>query len=145
MHTDKCASDHAIAGGGWPRPGPADLRGGGLGPSRRRYSSIAAAHHISPRPLHRLFRDGDATVAAEIGRQRIEGAPAGTSPIRPCTASRCTPSPPAGAHHRATDFSHAYRAAYGIAPTEYRRRVVAGGPGTALTPSAGAPATHPGA
>ncbi|MFD5736512.1 helix-turn-helix domain-containing protein [Streptomyces sioyaensis] len=48
-------------------------------------------------------------------------------------------------HHRATDFRRAYRAAYGIAPKEYRRRAVAGGPGTALIPSAGAPATHPGA
>ncbi|WP_432001453.1 helix-turn-helix domain-containing protein [Streptomyces sioyaensis] len=48
-------------------------------------------------------------------------------------------------YHRATDFSRAYRVAYGIAPREHRRRAVAGRPGTALTPSPDAPATRPGA
>ncbi|MBM4794127.1 helix-turn-helix domain-containing protein [Streptomyces sioyaensis] len=106
--------------------------------------SIAAAHHISPSHLHRLFQDGDATVAAEIRRQRLEGARRDlTDPARHRTPVHAIAA--RWGYHRATDFSRAYRAAYGIAPKEHRRRAVAGRPGTALTPSPDAPATRPGA
>ncbi|WP_308295065.1 helix-turn-helix domain-containing protein [Streptomyces sp. NK08204] len=82
--------------------------------------SIAAAHGISLSYLHRLFQDQKETVAAYIRRQRLERArfdladPAqGTTPVH-AIATRWGFS-------RATDFTRAFRAAYGIPPTVYRR------------------------
>ncbi|MER5209157.1 helix-turn-helix domain-containing protein [Streptomyces sp. NPDC002838] len=82
---------------------------------------IAAAHHISLSYLHRIFQEqaqGE-TVAAWIRRQRLEGArrdladPAlrGT-PIHAIAARWGLP--------RASDFSRAFRTAYGISPKEHR-------------------------
>ncbi|MFG2863102.1 helix-turn-helix domain-containing protein [Streptomyces sioyaensis] len=96
--------------------------------------------------LARDLRSGliPADACADPRRQRLEGARRDlTDP-----ALHRTPVHAIAArwgYHRATDFSRAYRAAYGIAPMEHRRPAVAGRLGTVLTPSAGAPATHPGA
>jgi AraC-like DNA-binding protein len=100
-------------------------------------SRIAAAHHISAGYLHRLFRaeTGTAaetgtgaaagaeteTVASYIRHQRLEGArrdladPALTgTPIHVIGARWGFP--------RATDFTRAFRAGYGIPPNDYRHQ-----------------------
>ncbi|MFD3502090.1 helix-turn-helix domain-containing protein [Streptomyces sp. NPDC058676] len=82
---------------------------------------IAAAHHISLSYLHRLFQEEGSgeTVAAWIRAQRLEGArrdlanPAlYTTPVHTIAARWGIP--------RASDFTRAFRTAYGISPTEYR-------------------------
>ncbi|MEU8823697.1 helix-turn-helix domain-containing protein [Streptomyces sp. NPDC048636] len=87
-------------------------------------SSIAAAHHISVSYLHRLFRDEEDTVADWIRRLRLEAAHGeltdptlGTTPIH-AIASRW-------GFRRASDFSRAYRAAYGTTPKDHRHRALA--------------------
>lgn len=86
-------------------------------------ATIAAAHHISPSYLHRLFRDEEATVAAWIRRLRLEAArrdladPAlHTAPIHAIATRWGFP--------RATDFSRAYRAAYNTSPQEHRQQAL---------------------
>jgi len=100
-------------------------------------SRIASAHHISPGYLHRLFRaeigtgtetgngtrTGTETVASYIRRQRLEGArrdladPAlADTPIYVLAARWGFP--------RATDFTRAFRAVYGIAPKDHRHQAV---------------------
>ncbi|MEU7104024.1 helix-turn-helix domain-containing protein [Streptomyces sp. NPDC046215] len=84
--------------------------------------SVAAAHHISLSYLHRIFEGEQVSVAAWIRQQRLESArrdladPAlrGLSVQR--IAARC------GFTH-AADLTRAFRAAYGVPPTEYRNRV----------------------
>nr|WP_323139207.1 helix-turn-helix domain-containing protein [Streptomyces platensis] len=82
-------------------------------------ATIAAAHHISTRYLHCLFRDEDATVAAWIRRLRLEAARRDlTDP-----ALRAIPVHVIATRWgfpRATDFSRAYRAAYGTTPKDHR-------------------------
>ncbi|MFE2586907.1 helix-turn-helix domain-containing protein [Streptomyces sp. NPDC059378] len=82
--------------------------------------SIAAAHGISPSHLHRLFQGGQETVAATIRRQRLERARYDLAD----PAQDATPVHVIAARWgfaRATDFARAFRAAYGVAPTDYRR------------------------
>ncbi|PNE40868.1 helix-turn-helix domain-containing protein [Streptomyces noursei] len=86
-------------------------------------AAIAAAHHISTSYLHRLFRDEDATVAAWVRRLRLEAAhreltdPALQAvPIHAIATRWGFP--------RATDFSRAYRAAYGTTPREQRHQAL---------------------
>ncbi|MFF3070199.1 AraC family transcriptional regulator [Kitasatospora sp. NPDC057904] len=91
---------------------------------------IAAAHHISVSYLHRVFTqqsEGE-TVAAWIRRQRLEKArqdladPALRAlPVQAVAVRRGLP--------RASDFSRAFRAAYGISPSEHRRTASSGGAG----------------
>ncbi|WP_432015176.1 helix-turn-helix domain-containing protein [Streptomyces cucumeris] len=90
--------------------------------------SVAAAHHISVSYLHRLFKDQESTVADWIRRLRLEAAhrdltdPAlGTTPIHAIATRWGFP--------RASDFSRAYRAAYGATPRDHRHRALAGGGG----------------
>jgi AraC-like DNA-binding protein len=86
--------------------------------------AIAAANGISLSYLHRLFQDESDTVAAFIRRQRLERArfdladPAqGGVPVHAIAAR--------WGFARATDFTRAFRAAYGIPPTDYRRHACA--------------------
>jgi AraC-like DNA-binding protein len=83
---------------------------------------IAAAHHISVSYLHRVFREHERgeTVAAWIRRQRLEGArrdladPAlAATPIHAVAARWGLP--------RASDFTRAFRRAYGMSPSEHRQ------------------------
>ncbi|MEV8062171.1 AraC family transcriptional regulator [Streptomyces antimycoticus] len=83
--------------------------------------TIAAAHHISTSYLHRHFQNEEETVAAWIRRQRMERArhhladPAQrTTPIH-AIAARC-------GFPRASDFTRAFRSAYGIPPKDYRNQ-----------------------
>ena len=83
--------------------------------------TIAAAHYISLSYLHRVFQQhtrGE-TVAAWIRAQRLESArrdladPAqGAVPIHTIAARWGMP--------RASDFTRAFRTAYGVSPREYR-------------------------
>ncbi|WP_461009966.1 helix-turn-helix domain-containing protein [Streptomyces capparidis] len=84
--------------------------------------TVAAAHHISPRYLHCLFKDQDTTVAAWIRRRRLER----------CRRDLGDPSlvhRPIGAiaarwgFSHAADFSRAFRTAYGLSPSDYRQAV----------------------
>ncbi|MBP5867441.1 AraC family transcriptional regulator [Streptomyces sp. LBUM 1485] len=83
--------------------------------------AIAAAHHISLSYLHRLFQEDSPgeTVAAWIRAQRLAGAhrdladPAlAVTPIHTIAGRWGMP--------RASDFTRAFRGAYGVSPTEYR-------------------------
>ncbi|WP_263168768.1 helix-turn-helix domain-containing protein [Streptomyces sp. SCSIO ZS0520] len=83
--------------------------------------TIAAAHHISLRHLHRLFADEDLTLSAWIRRQRLDRARRDlTDPTL-----RKVPVQQLAARwqfHSPSDFSRAFRTTYGVPPTEYRAR-----------------------
>ncbi|MBQ0866485.1 helix-turn-helix domain-containing protein [Streptomyces sp. RK75] len=90
-----------------------------LGDPELRPDTIAAAHHISTRSLHRLFRSQGCTVSSWIRRQRLNRA-------------RRDLADPKLAHHtiqtiaatwgftRAADFTRAFRTAYGVPPQDFR-------------------------
>ncbi|MFD5323503.1 helix-turn-helix domain-containing protein [Streptomyces sp. NPDC127092] len=89
--------------------------------------TVAAAHHISLGHLHRVFgeRFPDETVAAWIRSQRLERIRAEladvslrTLPIHVLAGRWGMP--------RASQFTRAFRAAYGISPREYRQQALAG-------------------
>ncbi|OYP14497.1 AraC family transcriptional regulator [Streptomyces sp. FBKL.4005] len=89
--------------------------------------TVAAAHHISLSHLHRVFGEqspGD-TVAAWIRSQRLERIRADladpslrTRPIHVLAARWGMP--------RASQFTRAFRAAYGISPRDYRHQALSG-------------------
>ncbi|NUP23125.1 MAG: helix-turn-helix domain-containing protein [Streptomyces sp.] len=88
--------------------------------------AVAAAHGISLSYLHRLFEAERETVAAYIRRRRLERARFDLAD----PAQAATPVHAVAARWgfaRATDFARAFRAVYGIAPTDFRRQ--AGAPG----------------
>jgi AraC family transcriptional activator of tynA and feaB len=79
---------------------------------------LAAAHAISVRTLHALFRDGDDTVGAYVRRRRLARA-------RADLIRAPWPSVTAVAHRwafsDAANFSRAFRAAFGVPPSEAQR------------------------
>ncbi|GAA4068636.1 helix-turn-helix domain-containing protein [Streptomyces shaanxiensis] len=82
--------------------------------------AVAAAHGISLSYLHRLFAEESETVAAYIRRRRLERARFDLAD----PAEAATPVHAIAARWgfaRADDFARAFRAAYGIAPTDFRR------------------------
>lgn len=86
--------------------------------------AVAAAHGISLSYLHRLFEDESETVAAFIRRRRLERARFDLAD----PAQAATPVHAIAARWgfaRATDFARAFRAAYGIAPSDFRRHACA--------------------
>jgi AraC-like DNA-binding protein len=82
--------------------------------------TVAAAHHISVRYLHKLFAAQDATVAGFIRSRRLERSrrdlldPARSERPVSSIAARYGFAEPA-------HFSRTFRAAYGSPPGEYRR------------------------
>ncbi|MPY56365.1 AraC family transcriptional regulator [Streptomyces spongiae] len=83
--------------------------------------AVASAHHISPGYLHRLFQQEEHTVAAWIRSQRLERARRRLAD----PTMRATPIHTIGAYcgfPRASDFTRAFRTAYGIPPKEYRQQ-----------------------
>ncbi|MFC5749050.1 helix-turn-helix domain-containing protein [Actinomadura rugatobispora] len=85
--------------------------------------AIAAAHHISVSYLHRLFQEDGVTVSAWIRRQRLERARQALAD----PALRTVPVHHIAArwgftHHSA--FTRAFRAAFGLAPSDYRDRTL---------------------
>jgi AraC-like DNA-binding protein len=83
--------------------------------------TIASAHYISLRYLHKLFEAQDVTVAGWIRQRRLERCRRDlmdpTLRARPLSAI-------AGAwgFGSAVHFSRAFRAAYGVPPSEYRKQ-----------------------
>jgi len=80
---------------------------------------IAAAHHISTRTLHKLFQAEEHTIAASIRRRRLERCRQDL--LDPGLLNR--PVSAVGARwgfRDAAGFSRAFRAAYGVPPSEYR-------------------------
>ncbi|MFD2419902.1 AraC-like ligand-binding domain-containing protein [Amycolatopsis pigmentata] len=83
-------------------------------------ATIAAAHHISPRYLHKLFQAEERTVAGWIRERRLAGCRRdladprlATQPINVIAARWGFSS--------ASHFSHAFRGAYGFSPRQFRR------------------------
>ncbi|TQF01641.1 helix-turn-helix domain-containing protein [Kitasatospora acidiphila] len=89
---------------------------------------IAAAHHVSVRYLHKLFRHEDATVARWIQRRRLEMCRRELAR----SAGRVTVAAVAGrwGFVSASHFSRAFRAAYGVSPSEWQA-----GPGSGFATS----------
>ncbi|MFD8372377.1 helix-turn-helix domain-containing protein [Streptomyces sp. NPDC059688] len=91
--------------------------------------TVAGAHHISVRYLHRLFEDEGITVARLIQRRRLqecarELARGGAAPAVSAIAQRWGFVNPA-------HFSRVFRGAYGHSPREWRRLRTSGAlPGT---------------
>ncbi|MGW2259747.1 AraC-like ligand-binding domain-containing protein [Streptomyces sp. NPDC004749] len=84
--------------------------------------AIASAHNISLSYLHRLFQSEHVTVSALIRRQRLERARRDLSD----PALRTTPIHRIAARWGFTTpehFTRAFRAAYGLAPRDYRHQV----------------------
>lgn len=81
-------------------------------------TSIAAAHYLSTRHLHRLFAERGSTVAAQVQRLRLERCrrelldPAGTRSITEIARRWGFPDLPT--------FSRAFRGAYGMPPSAWR-------------------------
>jgi AraC-like DNA-binding protein len=81
---------------------------------------IAGAHYISPRYLYKLFEPQQTSVAGWIRRRRLERCRRDlldpTLADRPVSAIAARWGLTNAAH-----FSRAFRAAYGVAPSEYRQ------------------------
>ncbi|MER7667258.1 helix-turn-helix domain-containing protein [Kitasatospora sp. NPDC096128] len=88
-------------------------------------ATVAAAHHISLSHLHHLFtrHSGGETIAASIRRQRLQRAhrdladPALRGALIHVVAAAC-------GMPRASEFSRAFKAAYGISPREHRSQAL---------------------
>lgn len=92
-------------------------------------ASVAEAHQLSLRTLHRLFEQNGTTVAHFIRQQRLERVRSdlaalhlGHLPVHAIGARWGFPRPAA--------FSRVFRAAYGMPPGEYRRLCLGGAVGT---------------
>ncbi|MFI8521825.1 helix-turn-helix domain-containing protein [Streptomyces sp. NPDC085481] len=86
-------------------------------------AAIAAHHHISVRRLHLLFRGREETVAASIRRRRLERCRADLA--RPELLGRPVHAIAARwGYPNAAVFSRAFRAAYGMSPTDFRGQAV---------------------
>ncbi|WP_174248258.1 helix-turn-helix domain-containing protein [Streptomyces hoynatensis] len=90
-----------------------------LGDPELRPATIAAHHHVSVRLLHQLFRDRPETVGATIRRRRLERCRADLADPRLRHRTIGEIAARWGFRHPA-DFSRAFRAAYGAAPSEFR-------------------------
>ncbi|MFD5562605.1 helix-turn-helix domain-containing protein [Kitasatospora griseola] len=84
--------------------------------------TIARAHHISLRYLHRLFEAEETTVSRLILRSRLDASAR--------DLARPGPSVAAVAQHwgfgSPAHFSRAFRAAYGVSPSQWRAQHTAG-------------------
>lgn len=92
----------------------AEISDPGLSPA-----SIAAAHHISIRQLHRVFEDEDMTIAEQVRALRLAGCRRDLAD--PALADLSIGA--VAARWGITDsakFSRIFRAAYGLSPREYR-------------------------
>ncbi|MFE7131695.1 helix-turn-helix domain-containing protein [Streptomyces sp. NPDC057638] len=87
-------------------------------------AAVAAAHHISTGHLHRLFRAEGITVGALIRRSRLERARAELAD--PLWAGEHIHTIAARWGMAAAEFSRAFRAVYGMTPSEYRHQRAAG-------------------
>ncbi|WP_262698082.1 MULTISPECIES: AraC family transcriptional regulator [Streptomyces] len=100
-----------------------------LGDPRLGPDLIAAAHHISPRSLHRLFQSQGTTVTAFIRHHRLERARSDLADPRLATRPIHAIAARWG-FGRPADFTRAFRTAYGLPPSEYRHLALHDEPGT---------------
>ncbi|WP_062214958.1 helix-turn-helix domain-containing protein [Streptomyces sp. NBRC 109706] len=86
-------------------------------------ATIAAAHHVSPRSLHRLFQQNGTTVGAFIREQRLQRA---RLALGDPLLAQLTIATIARQHgfSRPADFTRAFRAAYGVPPRDYREQAL---------------------
>ncbi|MFD0883634.1 helix-turn-helix transcriptional regulator [Streptosporangium algeriense] len=87
--------------------------------------SIAAAHHISVRYLHHLFRQEEQTVGGYIRAQRLERCRTDLADDHQIGRSVAEIAARWGFADAAA-FNRAFRLAYGVPPGEYRRHASAG-------------------
>lgn len=87
-------------------------------------AAVAAAHHMSPRALHYLFREDEdgRTVGEFIREQRLERCRADLADPRLAGWSVAAIGARAGFSDAAT-FSRAFKTRYGMPPGEFRRRL----------------------
>ncbi|AVV47947.1 helix-turn-helix domain-containing protein [Streptomyces sp. ID05-04B] len=87
---------------------------------------VAASHHISVRYLHKLFQGQSFTVSAWIRQRRLEGC-------RRDLADLQLSDKPIGflaarwGYVHASEFTRAFRRAYGVPPSTYRHEALHGG------------------
>ncbi|MFC9977884.1 helix-turn-helix domain-containing protein [Spirillospora sp. NPDC127200] len=95
--------------------------GDNLGDADLAPSTIAAAHHISPRYLHKLFQQEGHTVAGWIRERRLDRCRRDLADprlaARPISAIAARWGFTSPAH-----FSQAFRTAYGLSPRQFRRQ-----------------------
>lgn len=92
-----------------------------LGDPRLSPATVAAAHHISVRTLHRIFEAQDTTVAAWIRARRLDRCHRDLAD----PGARQMPIHAIAARWGFTDaphFTRAFTATYGLSPSDYRRR-----------------------
>ena len=80
---------------------------------------IAAAHFISVRQLHRLFAGQDETVARYVRRRRLERC---RDELLRSPGASLTAIAHRGGFPDSGVFGRAFRAAYGVSPSQYRAR-----------------------
>ncbi|GAA3680123.1 helix-turn-helix domain-containing protein [Nonomuraea antimicrobica] len=83
-------------------------------------SLIAAAHHISVRYLHRIFQQEELTVSGYIREQRMQRCRADLADGR-LTGRSVAEIAARWGFTDAASFSRAFRTAYGVPPSEYRK------------------------
>ncbi|MFZ3474855.1 helix-turn-helix domain-containing protein [Streptomyces sp. 4.24] len=88
-------------------------------------TGIAAAHHLSVRSLHHLYRDQEVSVADEIRRGRLEGARRDLADPRLRTRSIGAVAAAWGFLDQSY-FSRVFRTAYGTTPREHRGQILGG-------------------
>jgi len=92
---------------------------GHLGDPELSPGTVAAAHHISVRYLHKLFQEQGATASSWIRARRLEGSRRDLAD----PAQTARPAAAIGARwgfRSAAQFSQAFKAAYGLPPQQYR-------------------------
>ncbi|MFC4149718.1 helix-turn-helix domain-containing protein [Micromonospora mangrovi] len=90
-----------------------------LGDAALTPATVAAAHHLSLRSLHRLFADGDLTVAATIRSRRLDRCRRDLAdPLLAELSVRAVAARWGFADQ--AHFSRAFRAAYGCSPRAWR-------------------------
>ncbi|RJL35545.1 helix-turn-helix domain-containing protein [Bailinhaonella thermotolerans] len=92
-----------------------------LGDPRLSPGAIAAAHHISLRHLHQLFREEGHTVAGWIREQRLRRCRRDLADPR-LAAHSISALAARWAFTSPAHFSQAFRAAYGVPPSQFRRQ-----------------------
>ncbi|MFQ6144600.1 helix-turn-helix domain-containing protein [Streptomyces seoulensis] len=83
-------------------------------------ATVAAAHHISLRTLHYLFREDGSTVGEFLREQRLEQCRGDLANPRLADWTIAAIGARAG-FRDASAFSRAFRSRYGVPPGEYRR------------------------
>lgn len=90
-------------------------------------ATVAAALHMSARSLHRLFEDEDDTFSRYVRRSRLEAIRRDLAD--PVLGDRSIAA--LAARHGVADqswLSRAFRAEYGVSPSESRKNALGGGP-----------------